>query len=35
MPSFEFTWQYSQKLHNIMDVERERVFDATFDYTFE
>lgn len=34
MPSFEFTWQYSQKLHNIMDVERERVFDATFDYTF-
>lgn len=37
MPSFEFTWSYAQKLHNVMDaqMERVRVFDNTFDYTFE
>lgn len=37
LPSFEFTWQYAQKLHNILESElaRIRVFDSTFDYTFE
>lgn len=37
MPSYEFTWMYAQKLHNVIDTEtkRLRVFDGTFDYTFE
>lgn len=37
MPSFEFTWQYAQRLHNILESEKKRVrvFDNTFDYTFE
>ena len=34
MPSFEFTWNYAQEQHNVMDAERQRIFDATFDYTF-
>lgn len=37
MPAYEFTWMYAQKLHNVIDTEtkRLRVFDGTFDYTFE
>lgn len=37
LPSYEFTWMYAQKLHNVIDTEtkRLRVFDGTFDYTFE
>lgn len=37
MPAYEFTWMYAQKLHNVIDTEtkRIRVFDSTFDYTFE
>lgn len=35
MPAFEFQWTYAQNLHTIMEVERYRVFDNTFDYTFE
>lgn len=37
MPAYEFTWMYAQKLHNVIDTEtkRIRVFDNTFDYTFE
>lgn len=35
MPAFEFQWTYAQEQHTIMDTERYRVFDNTFDYTFE
>ncbi|MCH3994149.1 MAG: hypothetical protein LKE54_03690 [Prevotella sp.] len=34
LPVFEFTWGYAQKQHNVMDAEKLRIFDSTFDYTF-
>lgn len=35
MPSFDFTYQYSQRLHNVMQRSHAgRIFDNTFDHTF-
>ncbi len=35
LPSFSFTYQYSQRLHNVMQADRAgRIFDNTFDNTF-
>lgn len=35
MPSFDFTYQYSQRLHNVMQrTHAGRIFDNTFDHTF-
>lgn len=35
MPSFEFTYGYAQRIHNVMQPSHAgRVFDNTFDYTF-
>lgn len=35
MPSFEFTYTYSQRLHNVMQpAHAGRIFDNTFDHTF-
>lgn len=36
MPSFEFTYGYAQRLHNVMQPSHAgRIFDNTFDYTFD
>ena len=36
LPRFSITYQYAQKNHNVMDLRRGgRIFDNTFDYTFE
>lgn len=36
MPRFTFTYQYAQRNHNVVELDRTgRVFDHTFDYTFE
>lgn len=35
MPHFTFTYQYAQRIHNVMQPERVgRIFDNTFDHTF-
>lgn len=35
MPRFTFTYQYAQRLHNVLQIGRAgRIFDNTFDYTF-
>lgn len=35
MPAFEFTYSYAQRIHNVMQpAHAGRVFDNTFDYTF-
>lgn len=35
MPAFEFTYSYSQRIHNVMQPGRAgRIFDNTFDHTF-
>ncbi|MBQ7989339.1 MAG: hypothetical protein IJ253_12685 [Bacteroidaceae bacterium] len=35
MPRFTFTYQYAQRIHNVVDLNREgRIFDNTFDNTF-
>lgn len=36
MPAFEFTYSYSQRIHNVMQSGRVgRIFDNTFDHTFD
>lgn len=35
LPRFTFTYEYAQRNHNIVEMDREgRIFDDTFDYTF-
>ena len=35
MPRFTFSYQYAQRIHNVVDLKREgRIFDNTFDNTF-
>ena len=35
MPRFTFSYQYAQRIHNVVDLKREgRIFDNTFDHTF-
>ena len=35
MPRFTFTYQYAQRIHNVVQLQREgRIFDNTFDNTF-
>ena len=35
MPSFTFTYQYAQRIHNVLQLNRvDRIFDNTFDHTF-
>lgn len=35
MPRFTFSYQYAQRIHNVVDLNREgRIFDNTFDNTF-
>lgn len=35
LPRFTFTYQYAQRLHNVLQLQREgRIFDNTFDNTF-
>lgn len=35
MPRFTFSYQYAQRIHNVIDLKREgRIFDNTFDNTF-
>lgn len=35
MPRFTFSYQYSQRIHNVLQVDRVgRIFDNTFDHTF-
>lgn len=35
LPRFTFSYQYSQRIHNVVDLKREgRIFDNTFDNTF-
>ena len=35
MPRFTFSYQYSQRIHNVLQLQREgRIFDNTFDNTF-
>lgn len=35
MPRFTFTYQYAQRIHNVIELNREgRIFDNTFDNTF-
>ena len=34
-PRFTFSYEYAQRNHNVVELEREgRIFDNTFDYTF-
>ena len=36
MPRFTFSYQYSQRIHNVLTLQRAgRIFDNTFDHTFE
>ena len=35
MPSFEFSYVYAQRIHNVMQrTHAGRIFDNTFDHTF-
>lgn len=35
LPRFTFTYEYAQRNHNVVEMDREgRIFDDTFDYTF-
>lgn len=35
LPRFTFTYEYAQRNHNVVELDREgRIFDNTFDYTF-
>ena len=35
LPHFSFTYQYAQRIHNVLDLTRVgRIFDNTFDHTF-
>ena len=35
MPHFSFTYQYAQRIHNVLQLNRvDRIFDNTFDHTF-
>ena len=35
IPRFTFSYEYAQRNHNVVELEREgRIFDNTFDYTF-
>ena len=35
LPRFTFSYQYSQRIHNVLQMNRVgRIFDNTFDHTF-